>query len=205
MAMAAGDGFVSRKLLRISIQGGTRRLGTAKTEFVDAHRDGTDAAILDHAIAAGKPVLAICYGCQALNVYLGGTLYQDIPIERPGSPGPWKDGLMFKQAGKTSGRPRAMWRSSAMEALGAAKRRGAGSDQYQPSSGDCQAGKELTGYGAGFPMGLLEGVEWTGDANWVVGVQWHPERMVGDGFSERLFRDFVAAVRVAHGAVTQSR
>jgi gamma-glutamyl-gamma-aminobutyrate hydrolase PuuD len=40
-------------------------------------------------------------------------------------------------------------------------------------------------------------VEWTGDANWVVGVQWHPERMFGDAFSERLFRDFVAAARGA--------
>ena len=28
--------------------------------------------------------------------------------------------------------------------------------------------------------GMIEGVEWNGDPNWVVGVQWHPERMVGD-------------------------
>jgi putative glutamine amidotransferase len=41
--------------------------------------------------------------------------------------------------------------------------------------------------------GIVEGVEWTGGPNWVVGVQWHPERMVGDRFSERLFADFVGA------------
>ena len=55
--------------------------------------------------------------------------------------------------------------------------------------------------------GTIEGVEWTGDPNWVVGVQWHPERMVGDVFSERLFSDFVAAAREfsrgAHGSVVQ--
>src|SRR5207245_2052233 len=43
--------------------------------------------------------------------------------------------------------------------------------------------------------GIVEGVESSGDRNWVVGVQWHPERMVGDGFSERLFADFVQAAR----------
>jgi len=43
--------------------------------------------------------------------------------------------------------------------------------------------------------GTVEGVEWTGDANWVVGVQWHPERMFGDASAERLFADLVAAGR----------
>jgi gamma-glutamyl-gamma-aminobutyrate hydrolase PuuD len=38
-------------------------------------------------------------------------------------------------------------------------------------------------------------VEWDGDGNWIVGVQWHPERMVGDRFSERLFGKFVDAAR----------
>ena len=27
------------------------------------------------------------------------------------------------------------------------------------------------------PDGVVEAVEWTGDSNWVMGVQWHPERM----------------------------
>jgi gamma-glutamyl-gamma-aminobutyrate hydrolase PuuD len=50
----------------------------------------------------------------------------------------------------------------------------------------------------------VEGVEWTGDSNWVIGVQWHPERMPDDPFAERLFQQFVAAARardaVAHEA-----
>src|SRR5260370_26078694 len=49
-----------------------------KTHDADANREKTDFAILEHAFASGKPVLAICYGCQSLNVCLGGTLYQDI-------------------------------------------------------------------------------------------------------------------------------
>ena len=46
--------------------------------------------------------------------------------------------------------------------------------------------------------GVIEGVEWTGDANWVTGVQWHPERMVEtDSLAQVLFRDLVAMARRA--------
>ncbi len=40
----------------------------------DPARERTDYALLNHAFAAKKPVLAICYGTQLLNVYVGGTL-----------------------------------------------------------------------------------------------------------------------------------
>jgi len=43
------------------------------------------------------------------------------------------------------------------------------------------------------PDGVIEAVEWTGDSNWVVGVQWHPERMMGHPLSEALFRQLVLA------------
>ncbi len=51
--------------------------------------------------------------------------------------------------------------------------------------------------------GTVEGVEWTGDANWVVGVQWHPERMHDDAAAEQLFRDFVEAARKARNSVAE--
>ena len=62
-----------------------------------------------------------------------------------------------------------------------------------------QAGKQLkiTGHASD---GIVESVEWTGDANWVVGVQWHPERMAGDALAEGLFEDFIAAARQARKA-----
>src|SRR5271170_6229449 len=47
----------------------------------DPCRESTDFAILAHAFKEQKPVLAICYGTQSLNVFLGGTLVQDIPSE----------------------------------------------------------------------------------------------------------------------------
>ena len=42
--------------------------------------------------------------------------------------------------------------------------------------------------------GVIEAVEWTGDANWITGVQWHPERMVAaDELAQSLFRELAAA------------
>jgi len=49
----------------------------------DEHRDATALPLLKAAIAAGKPVLAICRGFQELNVAFGGTLHQHVQ-EVPG-------------------------------------------------------------------------------------------------------------------------
>ncbi|MFZ0969266.1 MAG: gamma-glutamyl-gamma-aminobutyrate hydrolase family protein, partial [Candidatus Acidiferrales bacterium] len=47
----------------------------------DSNREETDIALLKNAFAEHKPVLAICYGIQILNVFCGGSLIQDIPSE----------------------------------------------------------------------------------------------------------------------------
>ncbi len=46
---------------------------------VDANRDAGERALLGAALRADMPVLAICRGCQVLNVELGGTLHQHLP------------------------------------------------------------------------------------------------------------------------------
>jgi putative glutamine amidotransferase len=48
---------------------------------VDPVRDEGERALLDVALRVGLPVLAICRGCQVLNVHLGGTLHQHLPDE----------------------------------------------------------------------------------------------------------------------------
>jgi putative glutamine amidotransferase len=57
----------------------------AKTEDFSTLRDTTEQALLEYALEDGKPILGICRGMQLLNVQLGGTLYQDINTELPGT------------------------------------------------------------------------------------------------------------------------
>lgn len=183
---------------------GPERYGAAKhpkTADVDENRDRTDAAILSQAFSSGKPVFAICYGCQALNVYLGGTLIQDIPSERPGTMVHGKTDLA---AGATTGDLHHGARLASGSRLATLN----GSPESNINSSHHQA-IDTSGKGlrvtAHAPDGIIEGVEWDRDGQWVVGVQWHPERMTGDAFAARLFQDFVAAVRISRGALAQSR
>lgn len=46
-------------------------------------RDKMEWHLLNKAIHSNKPLLAICRGIQLINVFFGGTLYQDIPTEHP--------------------------------------------------------------------------------------------------------------------------
>jgi len=180
------------------------RYGAAKhpkTTTLDANRDATDEAILAHAFRASKPVLAICYGCQILNVHLKGSLIQDIPDLRPGRPHEVAHGKTDLAARVRRGD----LHHDAELAGGSLLANLAGSSSARINSSHHQAidrpGEKLR-VAARAPDGTIEAVEWTGDSNWVVGVQWHPERMPEDRLAQRLFQEFVAAAR-AREAVAQ--
>ncbi len=161
----------------------------------DFPREEADRAILAHALSDKKPVLAICYGCQLLNVYLGGTLIQDVRSEL-GTTTPHRKKDLSPQPREDPIHGAKLEPESRLAELATGERAKINSSHHQAIA---KTGKNLRAT-AHSPDGVIEGVEWTGDSNWVVGVQWHPERMFGDAFSERLFQDFVAAAR---GAVVQ--
>ncbi|HLK02886.1 MAG TPA: gamma-glutamyl-gamma-aminobutyrate hydrolase family protein [Candidatus Acidoferrum sp.] len=169
-----------------------------KTKTLDPARDRTDSTILDHAIAERKAVLAICYGCQILNVHQRGTLVQDIPAERPGTE---THGNTDLAAGVKKGD--AEHDATLMEGSRLAKLAGAG--RVHINSSHHQAidrpgeGLRVTARSA---EGIVEGVELEGAGQWVVGVQWHPERMPDDAFAQKIFGDFVAAVERNRAAVS---
>lgn len=47
----------------------------------DPVRDNYEWALFDEWMKTGKPVYGICRGCQFINVYFGGTLYQNLDLE----------------------------------------------------------------------------------------------------------------------------
>jgi putative glutamine amidotransferase len=134
-----------------------------------------------------------------LNVHLAGTLVQDIASERPGA---LRHGNTDLPAGAKSGYAMHAVMIEPESRLGGLAAGGEG----QVNSSHHQAidrpgeGLQVTALA---PDGMIEGVEWGSDSNWVVGVQWHPERMVGDRFAERLFAEFIAMARVFRGVLPQ--
>jgi putative glutamine amidotransferase len=162
----------------------------------DAAREETDRAILKHAFGEKKPVLAICYGCQLLNVYLGGTLIQDLRTETATATPHRKKDLVPEPADDPH-HPARFERDSRLADIAGGEQGRVNSSHHQAIK---QPGSNLR-VTARATDGTIEGVEWTGDSNWVTGVQWHPERMFGDTAAERLFSRFVAAARSARAAV----
>jgi putative glutamine amidotransferase len=148
-----------------------------ETNGVDPRRDASERALLDAALSAGKPVLAICRGMQLLNVYLGGTLVQHLPdatgstAHRPDA-GCFSDVEIRTEPGSITAKvlgPSAVVRCShhqAVDTLGAG-----------------------LGVGATAFDGLVEAIELPG-APFVVGVQWHPE----EELDLRLFAALVDAL-----------
>src|SRR5260370_19902600 len=156
----------------------------------DLAREEADRAILKHAFAEQKPVLAICYGCQLLNVYLGGTLIQDLRTETGTALPHRKKDILPEPKPEPKDDPRhaaAFEQGSLLAAITGAGRGEVNSAHHQAIATPGN-GLRVTAHA---DDGTVEGVEWTGDANWVVGVQWHPERMFRDAAAETLFADLV--------------
>ena len=156
----------------------------------DPCRESTDFAILAHAFKEQKPVLAICYGTQSLNVFLGGTLVQDIPHE-----------IATETQHSWTGHEGPEPHHQAILEPGSRLSQLAGANEIRVNSSHHQSvlapGKNLR-ITAHAPDQVVEAVEWTGDSNWVTGVQWHPERMApADRFAQSLFSAFVVAARKA--------
>jgi len=156
------------------------------TVEVDPERDALDFRLFDEARRAGAPVFGICRGLQVVNVAFGGTLVQDIPSERPSE--------VVHQSGRDEKTRRDHAVAVAARTLLATI---AGPGEPSVNSRHHQA---IEGVGRGLsvtavaPDGLAEAIEAPGEP-WLLGVQWHPENLLGDPVSERLFGEFLRAAR----------
>jgi len=155
---------------------------------VSPARDELEIGLTQRAVADDVPLFAICRGVQVLNVALGGTLVQDLPSE-------WPNALPHSQKAPRH-EP-----SHAVKVMGEGTRLGRvlGALEIEVNSMHHQAIKRL-GEGlrdvAWAPDGVIEGVEMPGEERFVLGVQWHPEELVGhDQAARNLFAAIVDAAR----------
>ena len=156
-------------------------------------RDALELQLLEWALADDLPLLAICRGIQVLNVGLGGSLYQDLPTDRPAP-------IVHDQALGDSPRPRTEPHHPVTVRPGTCLADVLGIETVEVNSMHHQGIKALASPlvpVAHAPDGLVEGVEPADAARWsfLLGVQWHPEELArgGDKPSRRLFERFVTA------------
>ena len=127
---------------------------------MDLARDEAEVALLQAYATAGKPILGICRGHQLINVFFGGSLYQDIAESE----------LHKRQNDKDNAHV-----VSAVEGSILAELYG---ESFSVNSAHHQAIKEL---GAGLRATAywngqyIEAIEHGGLP--ILAVQWHPERM----------------------------
>ncbi len=153
---------------------------------IDPDRDRVELYLVRQAAAWQKPMLAICRGLQITNVALGGTLWEDVKLFMPDAithdynqihprnhlahtVNVQPDSLLSQQIGRTE-----TWVNSLHH------------------QGIRRLAAELRAT-ATAPDGLIEGVELPGHP-YAVGVQWHPENLVGnDPAMSGLFTGLVRA------------
>jgi len=150
-------------------------------------RDALEFALTERALGTGLPLLAICRGIQVLNVTLGGSLVQDLPTEAPGP-------IAHSQAAPRE-EPTHDVKVLDGTRLGAVVQRA----ELAVNSFHHQAIRRL-GRGlravAWAPDGVIEAVDMPSARGLVLGVQWHPEDLVGhDAAARRLFAALVEAAR----------
>ena len=158
----------------------------AETEAADPLRDAADELLLQDAYNMRKPILGICYGLQSLNVWRTGTLIQDLaselktPIKHDaGRKVPRAHEVAIEGGSRLAG------------ILGAEKTLAVNSSHHQ----SCDVVGDGLRVVARCPDdGVIEALESTLPDQWVVAVQWHPERSYDDDAPSRaLFAALVSA------------
>lgn len=163
---------------------------------MEPDRDALEASAFGAAVDRGVPVLGICRGFQAINVFLGGTLAQHVD----GHQGPAfgtgeaaRHGIRIEPGS---------WLAAT---LGTFDPGPVNTYHHQAiGAGDLARGLVASAWAAGPRGDLVEGFE-SADGRFIVGVQCHPERTESTPPAfERLWAAFVAACRSRLPATTGS-
>ncbi len=155
-------------------------------------KDQTDRLVIEEAEKLGLPILAICYGMQALNVYRGGTLVQDIESEI--------DGCLKHEQGlpRDRGSHGLKLAENGILAKSVADIDLSGdirvNSHHHQAIGEVGHTLEATAWATD---GVIECIEDIDEDKFILGVQWHPElSWSSDRLSARIFEAFVDRCRL---------
>jgi len=154
---------------------------------IKAERSAFELELTTAALKQDLPVLGICGGAQALNVALGGSLYQDIRVQVPDAQEHQQSKKNVKRGHRVTIQPRTL--------LGTIIRLGHIEVNTTHHQGVKTLGRGLI-VNATAGDGIVEGIESTRHS-FVIGVQWHPEVLwPRDRHQRRIFSALVTrAVR----------
>ncbi|QJE98966.1 gamma-glutamyl-gamma-aminobutyrate hydrolase family protein [Luteolibacter luteus] len=126
-----------------------------------------------------KPLLGICLGSQWISVLHGGSLVQDIPSEVGGNHRDTKHAVKLEPGTRLQ----QIYGDAEFEV----------NSFHHQSVDDAGKGLRIAARGAD---GVVEATETTDPERFLIGVQWHPEKMLpGDARQGRLLEAFVAAAK----------
>ncbi|HEB72417.1 MAG TPA: gamma-glutamyl-gamma-aminobutyrate hydrolase family protein [Nitrospirae bacterium] len=156
----------------------------ARIDEIKPDRTLMEIRLIKKAVRLKIPLLGVCGGHQAINIAFGGGLYQDIGAQAPGA-------LRHEQKPKPVSQTSHEVKITGDSML----RRIVGKDKIKVNSTHHQSVKKV-GKGlkvcATAPDGIVEAIERDGSGSFLVGVQWHPEKLYeSDKASRKLFRQFI--------------
>jgi putative glutamine amidotransferase len=176
-----------------------------QTAPADAARDNVDELLLQDAYNMHKPILAICYGIQSLNVWRTGTLLQHIESKfginhEAGRAVPRAHSVNIPAHSRILGRLAAPVCQLAKQGPddGQQWRTLPNGDMLGWVNSSHHQSVDMAGDGlkvvATADDGIIEAVESTSHDHYVLGVQWHPERgYEEDELSKAIFRSLIQA------------
>ena len=151
---------------------------------IDPLRDSFELELTKVALEKRLPIFAICRGIQMLNVAAGGPLYQDVNSQV-------KDSLKHRQQAPTYHPSHKVRLEEGSRLHGIFEKTSLGVNSFHHQAvKDIASGFKATAWA---DDGLVEAIEWEG-SEYVLGVQWHPERMI-DGEMLKLFNAFSEALK----------
>jgi putative glutamine amidotransferase len=166
----------------------------AEVEVVP-ERDALEWELLAAARAARLPVWGICRGVQVLNVFFGGSLWQDLPSQRPAEP------VRHVVDSPLDALAHALSVTAPRSEFGERLGRAPAQVNSRHHQGIRALAPALAAVAAA-PDGLIEAVELADPEAgwWVRGVQWHPENLIAMAPQRALWQDFAQVVGENAGA-----